>query len=205
MNRATNSAQLVVLTPPVRAKLEQMAEEGPGSLTRRVRIILARADGVALGSIAEKLRVHRDSVRRWIKRFNRHGLDGLQHGNTGKSRNVVFDATVCGTICQRASSSPPTLGEPYATWSLYKLRDHLIRRRVVRTISVERLRQLLNAGSYTRDYWPDGRQRRAPQSATSIGFPHHSAEPGWTDRFARPTAPSEPGVVTPVLRRSVGR
>ncbi|HUI24687.1 MAG TPA: helix-turn-helix domain-containing protein [Candidatus Kryptonia bacterium] len=191
----------------MKTTLEQIAHDGPPNLARRVRIVLARADGMALGPIAQSVGVHRDSVRRWIKRFCVRGLAGLQHGNAGKSRNVVFDAAVCAAIRRRASMAPAALGEPYTTWSLYKLRDHLVRHGVVRTISIERLRQLLNGGPYARDYWPDSARRAepAPSASTTFAHAHHSPDHHWLDLLIDRVA--EPGAATavPSLRRSTGR
>jgi transposase len=120
---------------------------------RRVRIILARAEGESLGAIARALGMHRDSVRRWVVRFHQLGMEGLKHGNAGKPKNVVFDAATRSEIVRRADLDPRALGEPYSTWSLYKLRDHLIRQGIVRTISVESLRLLLRSGAAVRQYW----------------------------------------------------
>ncbi|MBI4514493.1 MAG: helix-turn-helix domain-containing protein [Deltaproteobacteria bacterium] len=150
---SANNVQRIPLTPAERAELERIIEVGPANLARRAHIILARAEGEPLSAIARSVGLHRDSVRRWLIRYRNRGAAGLQHGNAGKPKNVVFDATVRTEICRRASTPPAALGEPYSTWSLYKLRDHLIERDIVRTISVERLRQLLSAAGFARQYW----------------------------------------------------
>jgi transposase len=145
--------QRIVLSARGRARLEEVARSGVPNLARRARIILARADGLTLGAIADSVGLHRDSVRRWLTRYRSRGIEGLHHGNAGKPKNVIFDPAICAEIRRRASSPPSAFAEPWALWSLYKLRDHIIRNQIVRTISVERLRQLLREGRYSRRHW----------------------------------------------------
>jgi transposase len=152
----------VELTSAQHNELESLVRTAPAALARRARIILARARGDSLGDVASGLRMHRDSVRRWVVRFRQRGVEGLQHGNLGKPKNVVFDAAIREEICRRAACSPHDLGERFDTWSLYKLRDHLMRTGVVHTISVESLRLLLKPGAEARRYWARRSQPLAP-------------------------------------------
>lgn len=144
---------MIELSTPMRDELQRIVRDGPPNLARRARIILARADGVSLTAIAGMVGLHRDSVRRWVIRFRNRGLSGLRHGNAGRPKNVVFGESVRTEIRHRAGMDPRTLGEPFDNWSLYKLRDHLMRMGVVRSISVESLRLLLHAGEYSREHW----------------------------------------------------
>lgn len=143
----------IELSPTMRDELERIVRDGPPNLARRARIVLARADGAALTAIAGMVGLHRDSVRRWVIRFRNRGLSGLRHGNAGRPKNVVFGESVRVEIRRRADMDPRTLGEPFGNWSLYKLRAHLMRQGVVRSISVESLRLLLRAGQYSREHW----------------------------------------------------
>ena len=147
----------VSLSPAERADLERLAQHQPTGLARRARLILARAEGQTLNAIGHRFQIHPDTVRRWLVRYGQRGLAGLRHGNLGKSRNLVFDAPLRAEIRRRASINPVEFGEDFALWSLIKLRDHLVRHRVVRTISHEALRQMLRTGSFSRRYWRAGR------------------------------------------------
>jgi len=143
----------IELSPEERAQLERIASNAPLNMARRARIVLQRADAWSLGVIAKSVGLHRDSVRRALVKYSKEGLEGLQHGNTGKARNVVFAGDVREEIRRRASLPPSAVGENFSTWSLYKLRDHLVRKEVVEKISIERLRQLLDAGQISRQDW----------------------------------------------------
>jgi transposase len=161
----THSSQALQLRPQVApppprnrrrsfGTLRHLTDTGPRWARRRARIVLAWLDGKRVEAIARELGVHEDTVRRAISSFQKRGLAALQHGNRGKPKNVVFDARVQREIFRLAGMAPKALGEPFATWSLYKLRDRLIRRGVVISISRERLRQLLRDGVYSRRHWP---------------------------------------------------
>ena len=151
----------VILSAAERADLERLARHQPTGLARRAGMILARAEGKTLQAIGSRFHVHPDTVRRWLARYGQRGLAGLRHGNLGKSRNLVFDASLRLEIRRRASIDPFELGEHFPLWSLIKLRDHLVRHRVVRTISHEALRQMLRTGSFSRRYWRATRERHA--------------------------------------------
>lgn len=145
--------RVLALSAAERADLQRLAEHRPTGLARRAGLILARADGYTLSVIGRRFGVHPDTVRRWLSRYHHRGLAGLRHGNLGKSRNLVFDASLRAEIRRRAGVSPVEFGEAFPTWSLLKLRGHLIRHGVVRTISHEALRQILRPGSLSRRYW----------------------------------------------------
>jgi len=118
-----------------------------GSPAQRVRaaIVLERARGASFTVIALRLGVHRDTVRRWVARYRLAGIAGLFHGNAGQDRPRRFDAVLCDRIREIASKVPAQVGESFQQWSLYKLRAHLVGAGVVATISIERLRQILQA------------------------------------------------------------
>ncbi len=158
MDSPRSTARRLELTPEARTEVERVARDGPRGIARRARIIVARADGAPLSVIARSVGLHRDSVRRWLNRYHAQGLAGLQHGNAGKPKNVVFDAAARAEINRRADTSPAMLGEPFNAWSLYKLRDHLVHQRVVASISVERLRQLLATSEHQREFWRRGKE-----------------------------------------------
>jgi len=144
---------IIELSPTMRDELERIVRNGPPNLARRARIVLARADGASLTAIAGTVGLHRDSVRRWVIRFRNRGLSGLRHGNAGRPKNVVFGESVRAEIRRRAGMDPRALGADFDRWSLCKLRGHLMREGLVRSISVESLRLLLRAGQYSREHW----------------------------------------------------
>jgi transposase len=152
------------LPAEVLAELHWIASEGSPSLSRHARIILARNEGRPLSEIAHVLDVDRATVRRWLIRFERHGLRGLVHASTGKSRKRRFDDSIRDGVARLAMEAPDAVGESFSHWSLRRLRAHLIRRGIVHEISVEGLRQLLRGLPLPEAYWHRGEEPFAPLS-----------------------------------------
>jgi len=134
-------------------ELHWIASEGSPSLSRHARIILARSEGRPLSDIANVLGVDRATVRRWLLRFERDGLRGLVHASTGKTRKRRFGESVRDGVARLAMASPTAAGEAFPRWSLRRLRAHVIRRGIIREISVEGLRQLLHGLPLPPEYW----------------------------------------------------
>ena len=141
------------LTPALQAELEWLAGEGPPNVARHARIVLGRANGMSIPAVASNVGVHPNTIRNCLRRFEAHGLRGLAHASAGKPKNIAFTDSVRDEISRVAMHSPTSAGEPFAQWSLRRLRSHLIRRGVVQTISVEGLRQQLRGLPLPAVYW----------------------------------------------------
>jgi transposase len=141
------------LTPALQAELEWLAGEGPPNVARHARIVLGRAGGMSIPAVAANVGVHPNTIRNCLRRFEAQGLRGLAHASAGKPKNVAFTDSIRDEIARVAMHSPTSVGEPYARWSLRRLRTHLIRRGVVQTISVEGLRQQLRSLPLPATYW----------------------------------------------------
>jgi len=145
------------------AELQWTAGEGSPSMSRHARIVLLRHDGRSLTDIAKILGIDRATTRRWLLRFERDGMRGLVHASTGKARKRRFDDTVHDAIARVAMASPAEAGEEFAHWSLRRLRNHILRRGIVREISVEGLRQCLRGLPLPEQYW-----RRDAEVSTTL-------------------------------------
>lgn len=62
------------------AHLARSRKRGAG-LVRRAQIILQAVDGLSAPEIAAKMDLCGATVRFWLKRFNEHGLVGLEEGH----------------------------------------------------------------------------------------------------------------------------
>jgi transposase len=113
------------------------------ALRQRAQIILASDSQVAAGQIAQVLQTDENQVWRVIAEFNADGMDSLRPPTWGGHPRRIDDATR-ERIRAVALARPGDLGEPSTRWSLSRLRRYLLRRRVVKAISKEHLRRLLN-------------------------------------------------------------
>jgi transposase len=113
--------------------------------SRHARVILLSRGGVANRQIAERCGCSPAWVRQIIHRFNDGGIDAVTWYPyyCHRSGPRKFMAGVTEQIAEVALSPPKQL-IGMSVWSLPKLRDYLVAQEVVASISVERLRQILN-------------------------------------------------------------
>ena len=111
---------------------------------QRLMIILLSAQGQKVQEISREVDLHPINVRKWIHRYNNHGLDGLRSGKS-PGRPPVFTKAQREAIVDIASADPASLNLPFNQWSLQRLRKYLIDDEVVDQISVETIRQILRA------------------------------------------------------------
>jgi transposase len=124
-------------------RLLRMVRRDGGSVVtwRRAQIVLLAAQRTPAPRIAEVVFSDPDTVREVIHNFNRDGFDALYPRYAG-GRPRRFTPPERQQIKRIALSVPTDLGQPFATWSLAKLADHLVAEEVVTDISHEGLRQL---------------------------------------------------------------
>lgn len=92
--------------------------------TRAQMILLAVEQELNAAQIGEIVRQNEQTVRRWIKRFNAEGLNGLYDApRPGAPRTVSgeYRARVTAIVRQR----PRSLGQPYSLWTLQRLADFM--------------------------------------------------------------------------------
>jgi transposase len=114
------------------------------NMWKRAHVILLSAQGYTVPQISSQVGLHPINVRKWIHRFNRYGLSGLQSGKS-PGRPPRFTEEQKQIIAQLAQISPSRLGLPFRRWSLQRLREYLIHSGVVDTISAETVRQILRS------------------------------------------------------------
>ena len=125
-------------------KLLQIVRRGSGSVVRwrRAQIVLWSAQRMDVPAIAKIAFTSEDRVREVIHNFNADGFDSLAPKYSG-GRPPKFTPPQRAAIKKIALGRPTDYGEPFSTWSLTKLADHLVRKGVVDDISHEGLRALL--------------------------------------------------------------
>lgn len=134
------------LRPREAPELQRMKRQLSNAVNcRHGRIILLSRGGVCNREIAQRVGCTARWVRTLIHRFNQGGIDAItwypyycHRGGPSK-----FMADVTEQIAEVALSPPREL-IGMSVWSLPKLRDYLVAQKIVPSISIERLRQILN-------------------------------------------------------------
>ncbi|MBB4906273.1 helix-turn-helix domain-containing protein [Actinophytocola algeriensis] len=113
---------------------------------RRAIVVMMSGQGQAVRDITSLLQVSAEYVRDVIHAFNERGFDALDPKWSG-GRPKTIGEQVRERICLIAKTPPADWGiTAFSTWSLAKLREHLIGRGTVAAISRETLRRILRAG-----------------------------------------------------------
>jgi len=117
---------------------------------RRAQAILLYHDGMSATEIALSLQAHVNTILADLHAFDQQGLASVTQI---RSRGVSPRLTPAqkAAICRLADQAPSELGLPYGRWSLSKLRTYLLRQRLVKTLSREHLRRILEKGGSAAD------------------------------------------------------
>jgi transposase len=109
---------------------------------RRVEAFLLYAAGHTATDIATFLEVHAHTIYSDLHAFGREGLASVHQSRCmGAPSRVTAEQRA--EITRLAEVPPFELGLPYGRWSLAKLRAYLIQHHVVKRISREHLRRVL--------------------------------------------------------------
>lgn len=133
------------LTKAQKRKIKKIVERGGGMSPvkwRRSLVVSMSSQGKSAAGIAAALGADDDWVRDVIHAFNRDRMDSLRPRWAG-GRPPKFTQEMRAQIVEIAATRPQLLKEPFTRWSLTKLRDYLVKSKVVTSISKERLREIL--------------------------------------------------------------
>lgn len=108
----------------------------------RARIVLAAARGGTNAAIAADLDVHVDTVRKWRKRYARHGLAGLKD-LPRSGRPPTFTPVQVAQVKALACTPPADSEVPLARWSSAELALEAVKQGVTATISPSTIRRWL--------------------------------------------------------------
>lgn len=130
------------VSPEEQASLEKRSKSKVSFIKDRARTILLSSQSLKVNLIADKVGCEERKVRIAIKAFNDKGLAALQRG---KSQGAIpkFDDIKKKIILMHFSKKPSEFGLHFTTWTLPRFRKHLINYKVVESISIETLRQIL--------------------------------------------------------------
>ena len=136
---------LVDLTADERAELEALTSKG-SSKARRLKhalVLLAADDGDIDAEIAQKLRIHRNTVLRVRQRFVEEGLASALSERPRPGKTPLLDGHQEAHLIALACSSPP---EGRVQWTMQLLANKLVELGVVGSISDETVRRALKRG-----------------------------------------------------------
>ena len=148
-------------------------------MLRRAQVVAFSGQGMQAKHIAGQLGLHEEYVRELIRRFNEGSFEALrQRKRTGRPRELEPEEVA--QVLEVATSRPRDFGLPLTTWSLRKLANFLVSRRIVAKTSANMLGRILRENGVTFQRTKTWKQSNDPQFAAK-----KNASPGSTRRRRR--------------------
>lgn len=91
----------------------------------RARILLLKADGDSVDTIAEKVDLNRNSVLLCLKKYNVGGIENAIYDAPGRGRNAEITDEEKSWIISIACQKPVELGYSAETWTYSRLTKHI--------------------------------------------------------------------------------
>jgi transposase len=132
-------------TGEVRQLHSLLEDELTARQRRRAEAIVLHAAGLEAAEIARALEVHVNTVYSDLQAFEPFGVASVRQRLRGGAPVHILPQQTA-EILRLAETPPGDGGLPFGRWSLAKLREYLIKRRVVRALSREHLRRVLRKG-----------------------------------------------------------
>jgi transposase len=139
-------ARPLKIRKPTLAEFRRLSRQAVESETprqqRRANALVLHYTGMSVQDIAAALGVHPNTIYSDLRAFGQLGLASIgQHAPMGTPPRLGSEQAQ--QLARLAETAPSELGLPWGRWSLSTLRAYAIQQRIVRRISRERLRQVL--------------------------------------------------------------
>lgn len=120
-------AKPLILSTEERSQLETITRTRTlqAQVVTRARILLLKADGYSVDSIAEKVDLNRNSVLLCLKKFKAGGIENAIFDAPGRGRNAEITDEEKSWIISIACQKPVDLGYSAETWTYSKLTRHI--------------------------------------------------------------------------------
>lgn len=120
-------ARLLLLSTEERNQLEAITRTRTlqAQVVSRARILLLKADGDSVDTIAEKVDLNRNSVLLCLKKYNVGGIENAIYDAPGRGRNAEITDEEKSWIISIACQKPVELGYSAETWTYSRLTKHI--------------------------------------------------------------------------------
>ena len=139
----TNASLFVRALTELEKTALNTATKSSNAFTRdRAKIILLSSEKLFAKQIVEKIGCEERKVWKAVKDFNNRGVEALQKGKA-KGAIPKFTGIAKKIILMHFSKKPAEFGLHFTTWALPRFRRHLMDYKVIESISIETIRQIL--------------------------------------------------------------
>ena len=130
-------------------ELKKLLKSTNTRLYKRARVIwLSIRQHLKAPQIASIVDLHLNKVRKYIRRFNEKGIDGLyQKFSSGRPREIKEKQRE--QIIKLLKTKPGMFGLPWSSWNLRGLCRIAIKKKIVKAISPEWIRRVISGEGYS--------------------------------------------------------
>jgi len=115
---------------------------------RRAELLALSGQGMRVQEIASSLCLHEEYVRELIRQFNADGFEALKpKPRPGRPKSLSEEEK--SIVAEIAIAPPQAFGRPFNQWSLPKLHEFLLQKRLIRKVSLETVRSVLKEKGIT--------------------------------------------------------
>jgi transposase len=143
---------------------------------RRAQVLAFSGQGMRVQEIARSLSMHEEYVRDLIRQFNDDGFDALKpRPRTGRPKALSEEEI--SVVVEIATAPPQAFGRPFNQWSLRKLRQFLLDRKLIPPVTVPTLRSVLKERQVSFQRTRTWKRSNDPDfDAKKNGSPHSTAK-----------------------------
>lgn len=123
-------------------QLYSLLDHPDPQVQKRAKAVLLSAQGYSANEMVPLVNLTAKSIRKWLRRFNEEGVDGLIRERKSPGRPRTFTPKQRRRMVELMLTPPQSLGKPFTTWSLAKLKEHLAEEEGIR-ISIGGLWKIL--------------------------------------------------------------
>lgn len=146
-------------------QLKHIARKGSDPVkVRRSLVVLASAQKMKVPEISDLYHMSCEHIRKIIHRFNEEGMASLAP-QYGGGRPRTFTDEQRADIVELAQIPPNILGYPFTNWSLPKLKQAAEQKRIVKSISIETIRVILDEADITYQHTKTWKESNDPEFA----------------------------------------
>lgn len=144
-------------------RLTRIARRSSNSVeVRRALVILASAQKMKVPEISDLYHLSKEHVRHVIRAFDENGFASLKP-RYGGGRPRTFTEEQRADIVELAQIPPKVLGMPFTQWSLTKLKETAEQKGIVKSISIETIRVILDEAEITYQHTKTWKESSDPE------------------------------------------
>jgi transposase len=144
-------------------QLVRIARKGSDSVeVRRALVVLASAQKMRVPEISALYHMSQEHIRHILHHFNEGGFASLKPRYSG-GRPRTFTQEKRADIIELAQIPPRTLGLPFTHWSLSKLKETAEQKGMVKSISIETIRVILDEADITYQHTKTWKESNDPE------------------------------------------